>query len=209
MSNISNFGCPDPARTSSILGMVSGIRRRSVAARRHCCRAFCDNYDRLDAVFWLVVSAGVRHRSCSSGHGWTLGRFLPPLGGSGSFWSYRLSDRNETSAQRRGRNNADGSVLPCQWSVSVYRLNMACTAGLGLASGGRCHHVSLGHPCACAMACLRTLGNRSLYWNRLNLLRRRVDWACSGLARKLTLYRVGDSRAHIKWIEAIAAIARN
>jgi hypothetical protein len=60
-----------------------------------------------------------------------------------------------------------GSVLPCQRIVSVYWLDMGCVARLGLASGGRNCRYCAGLARSCAMAYLRTLGDRAFHWDRL------------------------------------------
>jgi hypothetical protein len=49
----------------------------------------------------------------------------------------------------------------------------------GLAGGRRNHHPCAGLAGSCPMASLRTLGDWPLYWNRSDLLRRRVDRACA------------------------------
>ena len=69
--------------------------------------------------------------------------------------------------------------------------------------------ILLGIARSCAMAYLRILGDRAFHWDRLIFYGAAWIALALGLASRLTLYRVGDSRAHIKWIEAIAAIARN
>ena len=78
-----------------------------------------------------------------------------------------FSTCDETGAQRRSPYDAYGSVLPCQRIVSVYWLNMGFVARLGLASGGRNYRYCAGLARSCAMAYLRTLGDRAFHWDRL------------------------------------------
>ena len=141
---------------------------------------------RLDAVLRMAAADGFRYRSRPSRHGRTLGRLLSPPAGGDPLWGNGRLAGNQAACQRRSERP---SSWPCSSSSggSFRSSAYVCShpAGLGMAGAGRRYHPSARSPRSRAMARLGALGDRSLFRDRPDFLRLRVDRAGARLTRGL------------------------
>src|SRR5262249_13230011 len=152
------------------LGLVSSLRHWAGGAGNYRDLSLGGCYRGLDAVLWMATADRGGNRDRPDGHGWTMGRCVPTLGGCHSVWGGRLSDDFKASGHCRDSDLADGRVLSGVRNLSNRGSCGHIGAGLGLACAQWLYRAAVGYPRAGAMAGDGPVGDRHVRRDRAAIL---------------------------------------